>query len=92
MFCRFKKQALSVFELTYLKMTWIPRTAVSVVPSLYVHLPSSRPAVPGAACWEHTASWGRRSFLKAALQSLDPGGFAFADLLITRLWGLGRSS
>lgn len=75
-----------------MKMTWIPRTAVSVVPSLYVRLPSSRPAVPGAASWEHTASWGQEELPEAALQSLDPGGFAFADLLIARLWGLGRSS
>ena len=35
---------------------------------------------PRSPCWEHTASWGRRSLLKSALQSLDPGGFAFAGL------------
>ena len=94
MFCKFKnRHCLYLNWHTWkMKMTWIPRTAVSVVPSLYVRLPSSRPAVPGAASWEHTASWGQEELPEAALQSLDPGGFAFADLLIARLWGLGRSS
>lgn len=39
------------------KMNLIPLHSVSVVPSLYVHLPSRRPQVTGVACLDCTAGW-----------------------------------